>query len=76
MKLKTFEKTNVSVRTEYIVFRGIEPIDHFHVNYTDISKDGLDNLTKRQDLEKAGARVRFVCVNSATGELSVTVEVE
>ena len=72
MKLKTFEKVNVNTRTEYTVFHDDDPFDSFTVDY--LSKD-YDAILRRMRYEKAGAVVRFVCVNSATGNLSVTVEI-
>lgn len=72
MKLKTFEKVNVNIKTEYTVFHGDEPIDSFVVDYLGQTKEEIQKL---KYYEEAGAKVRFVSVNTVTGNLSVTVEI-
>lgn len=82
MKLKTFEKTNVSTITEYVVFRGDNVVDSFKVDYCKKNKDGTydneyiaNSILKRMAYENSGANVRIVDVNSATGHLHVTLDI-
>ena len=69
MKLKSFEKVNVAVEYEVVVFHGADPVDDFVINYLGDTK----NLAKKT--EYADAKVKFVSVNSATHRLSVTLEI-
>lgn len=82
MKLATFEKVRVSTVTEYSVFSGDNFIEKFVVDYCVKNEDGVydtveigNAISKRKSYEKRGANVRFVCVNSATGNLDVTIEI-
>lgn len=82
MKLKTFEKTNISTITEYVVSRGDNVVGSFTVDYCKKNDDGtydtkyIDNsILKRMVYENSGAKVRFVDVNSATGHLRVTLDI-
>lgn len=82
MKLETFEKVRVSCVTEYSVFSGDNFIEKFVVDYGVKNENGFFDtvemgkaISKRMSYEKSGANVRFVCVNSATGNLDVTIEI-
>ena len=82
MKLKSFEKVCIATCTEYVVFNGGDPVDSFTVDYLAKPKDGtFDTATinaailKRMKYENMGAKVRFVDVNRATGNLTVTVDI-
>lgn len=82
MKLMSFEKVRLATCTEYVVFNGDNPVDSFTVDYLAKTKDGtFDTAThnaailKRMKYENMGAKVRFVDVNSATGNLTVTVDI-
>lgn len=82
MKLKSFEKVRVATCTEYVVFNGDGTVDSFTVDYLAKTKDGtFDTATlnaailKRMKYENMGAKVRFVDVNSVTGNLKVTVDI-
>lgn len=81
MKLKSFEKVRATC-TEYVVFNGDNQVDSFTVDYLAKTKKGtFDTATinaailKRMKYENMGAKVRFVDVNSATGNLTVTVDI-
>lgn len=73
MKFKTFDKVNVAVEYEIVVFHEGEPIDHFTVSYLPGAE--TSNISKKEALKEKGATVRFVSVDSATGLLDITVEV-
>lgn len=82
MKLKSFEKVRLATCSEYVVFKGGNPVDSFTVDYLAKTKEGtFDTATinaailKRMKYENMGAKVRFVDVNSATGNLTVTVDI-
>lgn len=82
MKLKTFEKTNVSTITEYVVFRGDNVVDSFTVDCCKKNDDGTydleytnNSILKRMAYENSGAKVLFVDVDSATGHLHVTLDI-
>ena len=76
MKLKTFNRVDVSVHTEYTIFdRNGRYQDSFRVDYTDTTKEGTARLLKLYDLMKRGADVEHVSVNSVTGLLDVSVRV-
>ena len=72
MTLKTFDRVNVSTKTHYTVFRGENYVYDFTADYCEDSQ----SLFKLVHLKKQGAVVRFVTVNSATGLLEVTVDIE
>lgn len=69
MKFKSFDKVNVAVEYEVVVFNANDPIDDFVIDYLGDHK----NLSKKA--QYADAKVRYVSVNSATHRLSVTLEV-
>lgn len=69
MKFKSFDKVNVAVEYEVVVFNADDPIDDFVIDYLGDHK----NLSKK--VQYADAKVRYVSVNSATHRLSVTLEV-
>ncbi len=73
MKLKTFDKCNVAVVTEYTVFRGDECVDWFTEDYC---KTEGDNVRKKLAYIEKGADVRFVAVNSVTGHLRVSLSIK
>lgn len=74
MLLKTFDKHNVAVKTEYTVWnKAGDLLDYFLEDYTNPLES---NVIKKLDLVEKGAKVKYVSVNSATGRLSVSVEVE
>lgn len=82
MKLATFKKVLVSTVTEYSVFSGDNFIENFVVDYCVKNEEGFfdtvelgNAISKRTSYEKRGANVRSVCVNSATGNLNVTIEI-
>lgn len=82
MKLKSFEKVCTATETEYVVFKGDEPVDDFKVDYLAKTADGAYDtktlnaaILKRMEYEDAGATVRFVNVNKANGRLCVTIEI-
>ena len=82
MKLKSFEKVRIATCTKYVVFNGDNLVESFTVDYLAKTKDGtLDTATlnaailKRKEYENMGAKVRFVNVNSETGNLNVTVDI-
>lgn len=85
MKLKSFEKVRTATCTEYVVFNGVNgdnPVDSFTVDYLAKTKEGtFDTATinaailRRMKYENMGAKVRFVDVNRATGNLAVTVDI-
>lgn len=71
MLLKTFDKHNVAVVTEYTVWDKNESLlDYFTEDYTKVAQGNID---KKLDLIQKRAEVKYVCVNSATGKLSVSV---
>lgn len=71
MTLKEFSKVNSATKTSYVVFKGENAVDWFTVNY---SNHG-ENVDKEVALEKQGAFVKHVDVNSATGILQVSVDI-
>lgn len=76
MKLKTFNRVDVSVHTEYTVFdRNGSYQESFRVDYTDATREGIASLLKLYDLMKRGADVEHVSVNSVTGLLDISVRV-
>ena len=82
MKLKSFEKVRTATVTEYVVFKGDEPVDDFTVDYCAKTADGAYDtktlnaaILKRMKYEDDGATVRFVDVNRASGRLLVTIEI-
>lgn len=77
MKLKSFEKVRLATCSEYVVFKGGNPVDSFTVDYLAKTKEDTPNaaILKRMKYENMGAKVRFVDVNSATGNLTVTVDI-
>ena len=72
MTLKEFSKVNSATKTSYVVFKGENAVDWFTVNY---SNHG-ENVDKEIALEKQGAIVKHVDVNSATGILQVSVDIK
>ena len=73
MKLKTFDKCNVAVKTEYTVWNAKgEFVESFTEDYLD-TNSGRNGILKKIDYENAGAEVKHVSVNSATGLLSVSL---
>lgn len=82
MKLKSFEKVRVATVTEYVVFHNRDYVESFEVDYLAKTADGeYDNakttagILKRIKYEDAGAKVLHVSVNSATGNLKVSIEI-
>lgn len=76
MKLKTFNRVDVSVHTAYIVFdRNGSYQESFRVDHTDATREGTASLLKLYDLMKRGADVEYVSVNSVTGLLDISVRV-
>lgn len=78
MTLKTFEKANCAVRTEYNVFnRDNGLIESFETDFTKASTDN-GSILKLVAYEKMGkgCTVRHVSVNSATGILSVSLLID
>ena len=79
MTVKSWEKVNRQIVTNYIIFEnmpGRQPVyrESFRVDY--LAKSYAErNLDKIIDLEQMGKRatVQHVSINSATGELDVTV---
>lgn len=79
MTVKAWEKVNRQIVTNYILFEdmpGRQPVyrESFRVDY--LAKSYTQrNLDKIIDLEQMGKRatVQHVNINSATGELDVTV---
>lgn len=78
MTLKTFEKANCSVRTEYTVFnRNNGWVESFVADFTKASTDA-GNVLKLLAYERMGrgCTVRHVSVNSATGYLTVSLLID
>lgn len=73
MTLKEFNKVNSATKTSYMVFNGENAVDWFTVNY---SSNHGENVDKEIALEKQGAIVKHVDVNTATGILQVSVDIQ
>ena len=71
MTLKEFSKVNSATKTSYVVFKGENAVDWFTVNYSNYG----ENIDKEIALEKHGAIVKHVDVNTATGILQVSVDI-
>ena len=76
MKFKTLYKTLNDTKYEYTIWdKNGNYVDSFHINYCKAteSREGILRMLKLKD---AGAEVRWVSVNRATGELSIDLVVE
>lgn len=87
MKLKQFEKIHCFVKVEYAVYNKkdysmfekgkteyLQEITRFSVDYIDNDvKAVMENITKRQNYEAAGADVLLMSLNSVTGFVEVAI---
>lgn len=70
MLLKSFDKLNTEVKTQYIIFENDEYVEDFVVDY--LAKDSK-MLLKLMVLEDQKATVRHIHINHTTGLLEVSV---
>lgn len=70
MLLKSFDKLNTEVKTQYIIFENDEYVEDFIVDY--LAEDSK-MLLKLMALEDQKATVRHIHINHTTGLLEVSV---